>query len=383
MQDEDQNKEISRLISLLSIKPDTSDLPDFQTEWVNEKPRVQVTASSLRGHDSLFPVRLLFEHKTLSAMAALFLVAIGLSVFLFNSGRNDRWNIGSLIPFSGPGDHVSEIERKPLRGVAIQVEGNIQLIRQGQSDQLYTGDTLMEGDRLISTESGRTKISLSEGMLVSISGNTNVSLTQLHQSGKMGNPRFISMDLKRGELLGVVEKLRADDRIETVTPTAVAGVRGTAFAVKVTAESSVITTLSGSVEVKKADSGNAVVLEQGEKVEASISPSLMKEKAAPEVLRVKKEEVAALSQEAQSLSRSTLDLVSSLKSVKTEKEMSQMYGRSLEIIKLRNGRVFRGIVASQFERKLVIHTLSGIHLVDADEVDSIQYAEELPDRTGE
>lgn len=73
------------------------------------------------------------------------------------------------------------------------------------------------------------------------------------------------------------------------------------------------------------------------------------------------------------LARKWIPEMKRLDKVREEKQISEMYGQSLEKIILKDGRILQGVVAAQQGDRLMLHTTSGVVVVRRDNVQEIVY----------
>lgn len=131
---------------------------------------------------------------------------------------------------AGLGKPIGLVQR--VKGEAVVMHADIFVgyrLREGLL--LYKGDTLMTLDK------GRVRIKLNDGSLLSQSSNTEITLNKsIYDREKKTRSSFLGMVLGKARFL--VSKLFSFKRSEfkVKTPTAVCGVRGSDFALEVTAE---------------------------------------------------------------------------------------------------------------------------------------------------
>ncbi len=121
---------------------------------------------------------------------------------------------------------------------------------------LSLGATLNQGDAVRTGPATRLELQLSDGSRVRLAANTTLTLTTTH-FGK--GERKVSLGLWAGQVWAKVTKLvSGDTNFEVSTHNAVAGVRGTSFAVLAQADaSSVVKVYAGTVGVKKQNAAKA------------------------------------------------------------------------------------------------------------------------------
>lgn len=126
-----------------------------------------------------------------------------------------------------------------------EVDGEVMLFAAGEPDgsQVEAGVPLSEGDRLVTSEGASVEIGLDGGSAVRIEEKSEFTF----RSGKKAGTLF---DLTVGRLLAKIQKLAPGSSLQVRTPTAVAAVRGTEFAVEADAEEAQVAVFDeGRVEV--------------------------------------------------------------------------------------------------------------------------------------
>lgn len=152
-----------------------------------------------------------------------------------------------LLWLSGP----SFAQRKPVPATIVFVKGKAEVQRAGERAwrPAELQMAVNPGDKL-STEAGaELEIRLDDGSVLKLK---DKSLLELDAMEKQAKPltTITSLKLGLGKLLGCVRKLSSrESKFEVTTPTAVAGVRGTVFAVFAEGDSTGLDVLQGQVAV--------------------------------------------------------------------------------------------------------------------------------------
>lgn len=122
------------------------------------------------------------------------------------------------------------------------------------------GDNIDVGVKMRTGADGSCLVTWGGGNAVKMQSLTSMTLEQLEKDGEKENSRF---SISKGKALAKAKKLTAPDSSFSVsTPTAIAGVRGTDFAVRVVGNVSSVQVIDGSVEVGM-DGSEPVVVEAG------------------------------------------------------------------------------------------------------------------------
>lgn len=110
------------------------------------------------------------------------------------------------------------------------------------------GTALKSGDKIATATSGKVDIQFADGSAIRISENSNVSFDTLAINEK-GNTET-KVALVSGKVFAKVQKARKDDEFSVVTPTAIAGVRGTSFVVdRTNGKNATVKVMDGAVAV--------------------------------------------------------------------------------------------------------------------------------------
>jgi len=131
---------------------------------------------------------------------------------------------------AGLGKPIGLVQR--VKGEAVVMHADV-----FEGYRLREGLLLYKGDTLMTLEKGRVRIKLNDGSLLSQSSNTNITLNKsVYDRNKKTRSSFLGMALGKARFL--VSKLFSFKRSEfkVKTPTAVCGVRGSDFALEVTAD---------------------------------------------------------------------------------------------------------------------------------------------------
>lgn len=314
--------------------------PEFNPAWLSARPVRRADRDALE-----LPRK---SPVWMGAVAAGAAVSLGLGIFFFQTRSP---------------------ETVPSRALVMSVRGQVSVQRAGASVTVHTGDILVEADRIETGPDSILDLAVS-GHAIRIMGQSTASVAELRRSPD-GSAKSVRMSLEKGGILSSAGKLAAKDRFEVQTPTAIAGVRGTRFLVQISEGGTRVRLFQGSVMVQS-EKGQERVLESGQAVQVT---SEKMETAGPE-------EVSYLADfnelEANPDLRDPelLQAAEALQSARTADEIKKLY-QKIEIIKLRDGREFRGVIASQSGSRVIIHTPGGIYVVDKDELELVDLVEEV------
>ncbi len=176
-------------------------------------------------------------------------------------------------------------------GFVASVKGHAQVIRAGEQLDAVMGMEIREGDSLRTYKKSRLKVLFSDDALIALGSNSEVVVTKHLFAAKAGQ-RVTRLRLVGGKLRALVQKLVAGNRadFQVRTSNAVAGVRGTEFALEAGEEDTRIYTFSGAVSFSgPGDEKMLVAAGQGSRVETDGKPSRAEALATAELRRVRNE----------------------------------------------------------------------------------------------
>jgi len=151
--------------------------------------------------------------------------------------------------------------------MVVYTTGTAFILAEGKSELPTKVGMIVKQNDIIRTESGTVDLQTRSGSAVRIREMTKITIAAL--SG--GTETKINMD--HGGLLANVKKAGSGENFSVVTPTAIAGVRGTTFSVEVGEDSrSSVRVLDGSVAMKP----RVVALEKMDAQQIKADPNLQK-----------------------------------------------------------------------------------------------------------
>lgn len=140
---------------------------------------------------------------------------------------------------------------KPGQATIIYVKGKAEVQRAGTAPWLPAAlkMALYQGDKVTSDKESEVEIRTEDGSVIKMKDRGLVEIDVLE---KQAEPltTVTSLKLSLGKLLGCIKKLsNKESKFNVTTPTAVAGVRGTVFAMFVEGDSTELDVLKGQVAV--------------------------------------------------------------------------------------------------------------------------------------
>lgn len=106
--------------------------------------------------------------------------------------------------------------------IVSRVIGTVEVVRSGETRRVSADETLMQGDVIRTGELSLVLLQLPGGAKAELQSNSELALSAL------SGPKR-SLNLQKGSNWLAVDRLSRDESFEMVTPTTIAGVRGTKF----------------------------------------------------------------------------------------------------------------------------------------------------------
>lgn len=156
-----------------------------------------------------------------------------------------------------------------LRAAVTFVKGQAHVERDGKRSPLSTDMVLNQADIILTGKSSSADLLIQGLGAVKLGENTRVRLLNLTTG--IGNRAEVAVD--QGQMASFVQKRRKDDRFHVITPTAIAGVRGTVFLTTVTPAAGKrktrvkVSVFSGSVGLRIPGQDEEIVLDRNSQLE--------------------------------------------------------------------------------------------------------------------
>lgn len=339
-------------------------LPEWNPAWLKSNPIVQLPENAIirKKRDMAAPIWI--------GLAASMVVSISVGLFYLNQQQ--------LSELNNPGYSAAfekSTRKESMKAIVLAIHGEVHRAGEKEHLPLHPGDILEGKQKLVTSRGAWLDLSLSSGITIHLEGGSTLGVERAIQGDQ--DSRYVLLNLEKGALLASIEKSSSRSEFDVVTPTAVAGVRGTVFRVQLDEAKTQVSVLEGAVEVKgRWRAANPVVVEEKQQVQIQA-----KEKEYTPVQRISEGEQI---QQMEETHRTLLNLdeqiqnelgesVKEIKPVKSEEELMNRFDRGLELIELRDGRKFRGIIVSQSGNRMVVQTLQGVHVVERDSIERVLY----------
>lgn len=167
--------------------------------------------------------------------------------------------------------HLSQpltAQTKPI-AIVVKTTGISYHIKGKKKTPIRVKDFVQSGDIIHAKKNALVHLQFSSGIIFSLGSPQSVTEVKINNFiSKQGSTK-IQMEVYKGSLASSTEKLSKKDYIEVVTPTAIAGVRGTEFLVDVEKESTEVLVNDGLVSVSDIEKEKEVMVEPGKKVVAT------------------------------------------------------------------------------------------------------------------
>jgi Uncharacterized protein conserved in bacteria len=165
-----------------------------------------------------------------------------------------------------------EIKKRDASGskaLVVFKKGNTFLVRDNKKSEIQPNTIIQENDVIKTENDSYVNLQLSNGVIVRIGANSQVTLNQLLRKD---NKEEYNLQVSQGEVLSKVEKDKKKQiKLEIQSPTAIASVRGTEFLVESKSNSTTIAVNEGKVEVSSIDGSQKQTIEAGEKIVATFN----------------------------------------------------------------------------------------------------------------
>ena len=324
--------------------------------------------------------------RTLAGLAASLLLGVGL--FYFRYSR------------TAPSDSSARNNFPVRAAVATEVNGAVRLLREKRILTLRRGDLLVPGDTLRVAAGEGVALSLNARAGIRLSENSELTIQELPRArepspaGKTAppGPAGIRLLLKQGRLNGALvpgkgappapDAANRRPVLEIRTPLLTVRVIGTVFSLETQPGRAVLRVAQGRVRAALRIGDRSVHMIQAprEFVVTSDGTREFRELGAADAKKMPRA-VAFIGKKGKSGSS---PVVKKEKRLSSEVELSKRYGRNPDLIVLKDGRRYRGIVVSQEGDSILVRTVEGFHRLSRDEIDRIRFirSEDLR-KTGE
>ncbi|TGN13428.1 lipoprotein LipL45 [Leptospira ilyithenensis] len=222
-----------------------------------------------------------------------------------------------------PETDVSESSKKSneLAAVVVFAVGDSKIQHADQTEEkAQLGTSLKAGDNVVTGDNGKVDVQFPDGSSIRISPKSVIDFSKLSQNSAGTTDTQIS--LVSGKVFAKVNKAKKEDNFTVITPTAIAGVRGTSFIVESgNGKPSQVKVVDGAV----AFAPRVPALEKlsAEEINGNADLKKLQESIANVEVVLEKNQGSTLSKKSEELSKiekvESLDLNKALKTVEKEK----------------------------------------------------------------
>lgn len=253
-------------------------------------------------------------------------------------------------------------DRKEIKVKVSFVAGDVK-VKSSESDQgkkPAVGDVLSSNQTITTGDKASVDLQFANGSHLRVRANTEIILKKLYEDS---NGRTEELFMKQGMLVATVSKEKKTDKFNIVTPTVLAGVRGTKFLVSVNPNKrkqdvTRVSVVEGSVAIYGMQNDEPV----GEPIEIiEIKETAEEESPGGKLTKgsISNEDVRIIEGKEKETNENE---------IKTEEDLMNKYGR-IEVITLDGNKTVNGVITSQNnDDTLTVHTVKGFIKINKNKV---------------
>jgi len=344
----ERNPEFDAYLPLFKEKMAEPTFPEFSDEWLDRAPRIQWEDTTMVASPST-------NNKTKIYFSAAAALLIAVSAALFTIFRQSS-------PEAPAVSHTGK-----LKAVVVFLKGEASKVTADGSAALHSGDILGAGTKIITGPGAMVDLALEGGAIVRLRESTDVVLAT-----PVDPNRGIYIEQSNGKTLHLVKKLDAGSQHGSISPTAVASVRGTIYEFNVESDATTVVVAEGMVEATGMKGKTEThIIEANREIRLSDNLDQPADRKSEGLLQ----EAIEMQRNADAFAEAS-SLTGELQDAKSEEDLKRIYQQEIELITLTDGRVLRGVVVAQSGGKLLVQTVQGSHFVDENTVRNIRYATE-------
>ncbi len=335
-------EDIKKLENILRTKPNIQ-IPEWKESLLYEKPKYS--------KDSIFYYR-----------------TVALLLFIFTLGLY-FYQLQLLYKKIEKLQTITDTNKNAI-GIVVYVKGDGYVLDQERNlKKIYVGTLVYSNYSLETKSNSIIELLLDKRIYIRIDSNTKIQLQNQNLTWKFIQEKGISYhDVK----------LLNKENYYLETPTTIARIRGTFLKIENQTNFTKIEVLKGNVEVyrKQIDEGQILSLVQEEILERNHS-FLLSNKEKKLIKNEKNQNLIVIYNEMvknkQLFFEELWEEIKKIPQTQNKEEIEQVYNKRIEIIHLKDGRTLEGVIASQIEQNLILHTTQGIIVVKIDEIKEIIY----------
>jgi hypothetical protein len=362
MENQFNNKELEQLEEILRTKPNIK-IPEFNEEIYFNKEI-----------EPIYIIRKKYTINQIVQIAAIILFIFTISFLYFQQNLKID-NINEL-KFTSKYDLEKTKKTNPIIGIILISKGKVEIYSEDiKKDPVigYTGTTIVENTTIKTYDNSLVEILLEKRVQIRMKENTQITF---HKKENTWN-----ILQHKGESYHNVIKLNPTEEYYVETLTTIAGVRGTFFRVKSDTNISEIEVHKGKVEIFTKDLSTHQITNKGI-LTTNHQFFYDKKNSKIEKKDAKNLEFDVIYNEMQKnleLIHNNKEIWEEVKKIPTtmnKKEIEKVYNRRIEKIYLHNGRILEGVIASQINNYVILHTTEGILVLKISDIKEITYIEQ-------
>jgi len=345
------NNDIEKLEEILKVKPKIK-VPEFNPEFYFNKQ-----------NEPTFLPKKTFYYEDFIKIAASFIFGF-IIIFLFYQQKFSfdvtLWQPQNLTSKS-----------KEIIGVVIFIKGKVDLISMNTNQTVYQGSTIPENSTIKTYEKSSIEIILDKRIQIRIKENTTITLTKSENLWKIFQEQGISYHN--------VKSLKPKENYYVETSSAIAGVRGTFFYVKNDSDKTEIQLHKGNIIIytKEIESGYIQLKNKGfltsnyiflfNKKNKKIEKKVAKKTDLDVLYKEMEENFSIIENE------ELWENLSKIPNTTNKNDIEKVYNKRVEKIHLVDGRILEGVIASQIGNKIILHTTTGVFIVNLEDIKEITF----------
>jgi hypothetical protein len=155
--------------------------------------------------------------------------------------------LGLLSLWPDEAAHAQQLKRI---GQVTTLEGKVTVLRQGKfsPEPLTLRTPIFQEDIIETDRASKVRLTLSDATVISLGEHSRFELKQLPQETRQQTPSS-RLSIAWGLFRVILQEMTSPSAVEVITPTAIAAIRGTDFMGEVSADSTAIVVLEGTVVV--------------------------------------------------------------------------------------------------------------------------------------
>jgi hypothetical protein len=155
------------------------------------------------------------------------------------------WGLLSLLP-----DTTAQAQQAKSIGQVTALEGEVTVLHQGKfaPEPLTLQKPVFQEDIIETDRASKVRITLTDATVISLAEQSRLELKQFSHDARQ-QTRSGRLAISLGVFRAILKEIIPSSTFEVITPTTVAAIRGTDFMGEVTADSTAIVVLEGTVAV--------------------------------------------------------------------------------------------------------------------------------------